>query len=46
MFFSNRIEILSRGGLPSNQTLDGFYKGESKPVNSKLAEIFLQLHLS
>ena len=44
--FSNRIEILSRGGLPYNQTLEGFYNGESKPVNTKLAEIFLQLHLS
>ena len=44
--FSNRIEILSRGGLPSNQTLESFYNGESKPVNIKLAEIFLQLHLS
>ena len=44
--FSNRIEILSRGGLPADQTLEGFYNGESKPVNMKLAEIFLQLHLS
>lgn len=44
--FSNRIEILSRGGLPADQTLEGFYNGESKPVNMELAKIFLQLHLS
>lgn len=44
--FSNRIEILSRGSLPPGQTKDGFYKGESVPVNEKLSEIFLQLHIS
>lgn len=44
--FSNRIEILSRGTLPPNQTLEGFFRGESIPVNSKLSEIFLQLHIS
>lgn len=44
--FSNRIEILSRGTLPPKQTLEGFYLGESIPVNEKLSEIFLQLHIS
>lgn len=44
--FSNRIEILSRGALPPSQTLEGFYLGESIPVNEKLSEIFLQLHIS
>lgn len=44
--FSNRIEILSRGVLPPSQTLEGFYLGESIPVNEKLSEIFLQLHIS
>lgn len=44
--FSNRIEILSRGSLAPNQTLEGFYHGESVPVNPKLSEIFLQLHIS
>ncbi len=44
--FSNRIEILSRGGLPPKQTLEGFYLGESVPVNEKLSDIFLHLHIS
>lgn len=44
--YSNRIEILSRGVLPPSQTLEGFYQGESIPVNEKLSEIFLQLHIS
>ncbi len=44
--FSNRIEILSRGSLPPGQTKEGFYLGESVPVNEKLSEIFLQLHIS
>ncbi len=44
--FSNRIEILSRGTLAPSQTMQGFFLGESKPVNQKLSEIFLQLHIS
>ena len=44
--FSNRIEILSRGTLAPAQTMEGFYLGESVPVNEKLSEIFLQLHIS
>ena len=44
--YSDRIEILSRGTLPANQTMEGFYAGESIPVNEKLSEIFLQLHIS
>ncbi len=44
--FSNRIEILSRGALPPAQTIEGFFLGESIPVNDKLSEIFLQLHIS
>ena len=44
--FSNRIEILSRGTLAPEQTMDGFFAGESIPVNRKLSEIFLQLHIS
>lgn len=44
--YSDRIEILSRGTLPPNQTIEGFYAGESIPVNEKLSEIFLQLHIS
>jgi Predicted transcriptional regulator containing an HTH domain and an uncharacterized domain shared with the mammalian protein Schlafen len=45
-FFSDRVEILSRGSLAPEQTMEGFFAGESVPVNRKLSEIFLQLHLS
>jgi len=44
--YSDRIEILSRGSIPKNQTIEGFYLGESVPVNQKLSDIFLQLHIS
>ena len=44
--FSDRIKILSRGTLPPAQTMEGFFLGESVPVNEKLSEIFLQLHIS
>lgn len=44
--YSNRIEILSRGTIDSKQTMEGFYLGESVPVNQKLSDIFLQLHVS
>ena len=44
--FNNRVEILSRGALDAKQTKDGFYRGESIPVNKKLSDIFLQLHIS
>lgn len=44
--FSDRIEILSRGTLAPEQTMEGFFAGESIPVNRKLSEIFLQLHIS
>jgi len=44
--YSDRIEILSRGTLAPGQTIEGFFAGESIPVNKKLSEIFLQLHIS
>jgi len=44
--FQDRIEILSKGLLAPKQTMDGFYAGESVPVNEKLARIILQLHIS
>lgn len=44
--FQNRIEILSRGNLPPKQTLEGFYAGESVPVNQALSRIFIQLHIT
>ncbi len=44
--YSDRIEILSRGSLAPEQTMEGFFAGESVPVNKKLSEILLQLHIS
>ena len=44
--YSDRIEILSRGTLAPTQTKQGFFLGESIPVNRKLSDIFLQLHIS
>ena len=44
--FTDRIEILSRGTIAPGQTMEGFFLGESVPVNDKLSEIFLQLHIS
>ena len=44
--YSDRIEIMSRGTIPRGQTMEGFFSGESIPVNKKLSEIFLQLHIS
>ena len=44
--YSDRIEILSRGTIPHEQTIEGFFSGVSVPVNKKLSEIFLQLHIS
>jgi predicted HTH transcriptional regulator len=44
--YSDRIEILSRGTLAPKQTMEGFYLGRSIPVNRKLSEIFIQLHIS
>ncbi len=44
--FDDRIEILSHGGLPFDQDVEGFYNGASIPVNELLASIFLQLRIS
>ena len=44
--FSDRLEILSRGILPATQTVEGFYRGDSVPVNKSLARIVNQLHIS
>lgn len=44
--YTDRVEILSRGELPPLQTREGFYLGESVPVNQGLSDIFLQLHIS
>ena len=41
--FSDRIEIISTGGLQADLTEEEFYRGISKPVNQKLQKIFGQL---
>ena len=44
-FYSDRIEILSHGGLPFGLTEDEFYQGYSKPRNIQLMKIFSQLDI-
>lgn len=44
--YEDRIEIVSLGTLPPTQTKEGFFGGVSIPVNKKLTEILLQLHIS
>lgn len=44
--FTDRIEILSHGGLAIDQDEKGFYSGASLPVNDVLASIFPQLRIS
>ena len=44
-FFSDRIEILSHGGLPYNLKLNDFFLGISKPRNAKLMKIFSDLDI-
>lgn len=34
------------GVLPTGQTIEGFYRGDSVPVNKSLARIINQLHIS
>jgi len=41
--FSDRIEIISTGGLADGLTNEEFFKGISRPVNAKLQKIFGQL---
>ena len=41
--FSDRIEIISTGGLPADLSKEEFYRGISRPVNTKLQKIFGQL---
>lgn len=43
--YSNRIEIISTGGLPAEFSEEDFFKGRSKPVNIELQKIMGQLNL-
>ncbi len=42
--YSDRIEIISTGGLPSNFSEEDFFNGRSKPVNLELQKIMGQLN--
>ena len=44
-FYSDRMEILSHGGLPHGLTKEEFYRGISKPRNLKLMKIFSDLDI-
>ena len=44
--YQDRIEILSRGSLPPKQTMEGFFAGESVPVNQALSDVFIKLHIT
>ncbi len=39
--FDDRIEVVSYGGLPYGLSREGFFSGTSKPVNSRLFNIFI-----
>ncbi|MBP5584259.1 MAG: putative DNA binding domain-containing protein [Bacteroidales bacterium] len=43
--YTDRLEIISTGGLPHNLSKEDFYRGVSKPVNEELAKIFIRLDL-
>lgn len=43
--FDNRIEIISSGGLPFNYSLEDFYSGVSRPINTGLFKIMGQLNM-
>ena len=43
--YTDRMEIVSTGGLPANLSKDDFFRGVSKPVNEELAKLFIRLDL-
>ena len=43
--YTDRMEIVSTGGLPANLSKEDFFKGISKPVNEELAKLFIRLDL-
>lgn len=43
--YSDRMEIISTGGLPQNLSKEDFFRGISKPVNEELAKLFIRLDL-
>ena len=43
--YTDRMEIISTGGLPFNLSKEDFFRGVSKPVNDELAKLFIRLDL-
>ncbi|HJJ36850.1 MAG TPA: winged helix-turn-helix transcriptional regulator [Methanocorpusculum sp.] len=43
--FSDRIEVVSYGGLPADYTIDEFFSGISRPINHQLQKIMGQLRI-
>lgn len=43
--FSDRLEVVSYGGLPEGLSKDDFYSGKSLPINKELMDIFMQCHI-
>lgn len=43
--YTDRLEVISTGGLPANLSKDDFFRGVSKPVNEELAKLFIRLDL-
>ncbi len=44
-FYSNRLEILSHGGLPHNLSKEEFFAGITRPRNAALMKIFSDLDI-
>lgn len=40
MMFDDRIEVVSYGGIPFPSSLEDFFRGDSRPVNGSLFELF------
>lgn len=45
-FFEDRLEIISHGGLPGNETREQFFKGISNPRNAALMRVFHDLDIA
>jgi predicted HTH transcriptional regulator len=46
LMFDDRIEVVSYGTVPFPLSLEGFYNGDSRPVNRSLFELFTILNLT
>lgn len=46
LVFDDRIEVVSYGTVPFPLSLEGFYNGDSRPVNRSLFELFTALNMT